>query len=83
MGDFNLTPGTGVYKLITEGYLKYEGMSYKTLTPSQDYTCMTKQLLPCRLGITDSCQHVDILDERSKAGGRGRIKVFQQDFSIK
>lgn len=78
-GDFNLTPGTGVYKLITEGRLKYEGMSYKTLTPSEDYTTMTKQLLPCRLGITDSCQHVDILDERAKAGGRGRVKLYHSE----
>lgn len=78
-GDFNLTPGTGVYKLIMEGHLKYDGMSYKTLTPSEDYTTMTKQLLPCRLGITDSCQHVDILDERTKAGGRGRVKLFHSE----
>lgn len=78
-GDFNLTPGTGVYKLITEGHIKYEGMSYKTLTPCVDYTIMTKQLLPCRLGITDSCQHVEILDQRSKLGGRGRVKLFHSD----
>lgn len=65
-GDFNLKPSNGVYKLITQGRLDYEGMSRRVLREPtmKDKNVLPRTLLPQRLGITDRCQHDSVLNAR-------------------
>lgn len=65
-GDFNLQPYSAPYNLITSGILKYEGLKAKTLenTNVNDPETSGKTLLPSSLGITDNCQHVNVVNER-------------------
>lgn len=75
-GDFNLQPFTAPYQLITNGYLKYDKLEYKTL----EYGCNGARengptLLPRELGITDNCQHVNIAQKNIKC----KTKVIKDD----
>lgn len=65
-GDLNLKPRNGVYKLLTEGQIMYEGMSRRNLNPTDDNNILPKVLIPSRLGITDQCQHIEVLDARNQ-----------------
>ncbi|KFB47423.1 hypothetical protein ZHAS_00015365 [Anopheles sinensis] len=66
-GDFNLQPQSAPYQLLTEGYLRYDRLSARTLEPeSTGYGEPTgKNFLPRSLGITDGCQH-DTLKDREQ-----------------
>jgi len=82
-GDFNLQPYTGVYKFLTEGQLKYEGLSKQTLEPSQDVnSTLSKELLPCRLGVTDKSQHVDVLEARVRGEDASETRLHHSEFNI-
>ncbi|RZF49118.1 hypothetical protein LSTR_LSTR008404 [Laodelphax striatellus] len=64
-GDFNLQPYTSVYQLLLSGSLRYDILDRKSLRldgPSHFH--LGKSLLPSRLGITDSCQHLKIVKVR-------------------
>lgn len=66
-GDFNTTPGSPVYLLLTQGVLKYEHLTNRTLTNQHtQYANVTgKVLLPTLLRITDNCQHADLVEKRN------------------
>lgn len=66
-GDFNLQPNSAPYRLLTEGYLRYDRLSARTLEPeSCGYGEPTgMNFLPPSLGITDGCQH-DTLKDREQ-----------------
>lgn len=73
-GDFNLEPYTGVYKFITQGSFTYQGKG-RNLEP-QDYRYLSNMLLPPHLHITDSCQHFNVLLERTRGEGTGQVMVI-------
>ncbi|KAG5673288.1 hypothetical protein PVAND_003348 [Polypedilum vanderplanki] len=57
-GDFNLTPNTAPYNLITSGTLNYANLSAKTLQFNKGSNQSNgRRLLPIKLGISDECQH--------------------------
>jgi len=63
-GDMNFEPYTGVYRLVTEGMFRYEGLS-NTLTSKVYGTVLSKELLPRSLDIADTCQHWGVLCMRA------------------
>ncbi|KAF5286055.1 hypothetical protein FQA39_LY16459 [Lamprigera yunnana] len=63
-GDFNLSPESAVYELLTTGFLKYDHLTYKSLSRRNTTYATGKQLLPSFLRITDNCQHADLLEHR-------------------
>jgi len=63
-GDMNFEPYTGVYRLLTEGMFRYEGLS-NTLTSNLHGRVLSKELLPRSLDIADTCQHWGILCMRA------------------
>ncbi|XP_058170308.1 protein angel [Anopheles ziemanni] len=66
-GDFNLQPHSAPYRLLTEGYLRYDQLSARTLEPENHSfgESTGKHFLPHSLGITDGCQH-DTLKDRGQ-----------------
>ncbi|XP_055372296.1 protein angel isoform X2 [Condylostylus longicornis] len=62
-GDFNLKPCSAPYKLLTRGELEYSNLTRLTLEEpfSEDANLVGKQFLPPHLGITDNCQHIDVV----------------------
>ncbi|KAL0118890.1 hypothetical protein PUN28_009488 [Cardiocondyla obscurior] len=72
-GDFNLEPFTGVYKFLTEGSFKYYGKG-RNLEPSQ-YRSLSNSLIPPRLCVTDNCQHFNILTQRLRREGTGKVML--------
>lgn len=65
-GDFNLRPHSAPYKLLTQGSLKYDTLTPRTLEkPNPMYAndeLIGKYLLPPKLGITDECRHLDVVE---------------------
>jgi hypothetical protein len=72
-GDFNLTPDSFVFDFISSGNCYYEGVSSKTLDNYGPGPYLGRALLPSYLGVTDSCQHFDVVNERSR-GGRDKAR---------
>ncbi|XP_011867109.1 PREDICTED: protein angel isoform X2 [Vollenhovia emeryi] len=72
-GDFNLEPFTGVYKFLTEGSFEYYGKG-RSLEPSQ-YRSLSKSLIPPRLCVTDNCQHFNVLTQRLRKEGTGKVML--------
>ncbi|XP_012539183.1 protein angel isoform X2 [Monomorium pharaonis] len=72
-GDFNLEPFTGVYKFLTEGSFEYCGKG-RSLEPSQ-YRSLSNSLIPQRLCVTDNCQHFNILTQRLRREGTGKVML--------
>lgn len=70
-----------MYKLVTEGELEYEGMSRSSMSPCNDFNVLPKTLLPRRLGVTDHCQHVAVLEARVKGEDNGNTKVSLQNIA--
>ena len=64
-GDMNFEPYTGVYRLLTEGMFRYEGLSNKLLTDDFPGQVLSKELLPRTMDIADTCQHWGILCMRA------------------
>ncbi|XKL61511.1 hypothetical protein PGB90_008568 [Kerria lacca] len=66
-GDFNLKPYTIVHDLIMNGFVKKSWNCY--CQAPHKYSSMTHlpytKLLPFRLGITDSCQHYNVIQNRN------------------
>ena len=62
----NFKPNTGVYRLVTEGSLQYEGLSTKFLEENvyNGGRRFDKELLPRSLDIVDTCQHWGIVRAR-------------------
>ncbi|KOC58886.1 Protein angel like protein 2 [Habropoda laboriosa] len=73
VGDFNLTPDSGVYEFITEGVFEYQGKS-KSLEETE-YRSLSNSLIPPRLCITDSCQHFNVLKHRLRGEGTDRVML--------
>ncbi|XP_011335312.1 protein angel isoform X2 [Ooceraea biroi] len=72
-GDFNLEPFTGVYKFLTEGVFEYYGKG-RSLEPTP-YCSLSNSLIPPRLCVTDNCQHFNILTQRLRREGTGRVML--------
>lgn len=72
-GDFNLEPFTGVHKFLTDGSFEYYGKG-PSLEPSQ-YRSLSNFLIPPRLCVTDNCQHFNVLTQRLRREGTGRVMV--------
>ncbi|XP_011257777.2 protein angel [Camponotus floridanus] len=79
-GDFNLEPFTGVYKFLTEGSFEYYGKG-RSLEPSQ-YNSLSKSLIPSRLCITDNCQHFNILTQRLRKEGTGKVMLENSELPL-
>lgn len=74
-GDFNLEFSSEAYKLVTEGFVRLDRLSL----PQRG------RLLPIHLGITDNCQHFNVVtsnqrketmlfnSERQKPDGKGNL----------
>lgn len=56
----------------------YEGISRSSMAPSDDFNTLPKTLLPRRLGITDHCQHVSVVEARVKGETSGNTMVSFQ-----
>ncbi|XP_018319951.1 protein angel homolog 2 [Agrilus planipennis] len=68
-GDFNTQPFSPVYELITSGKFEYQ----------YHHLFMKNRLLSPHLGITDTCQHIEILKKRmSKEPGNASDKHLTQ-----
>lgn len=65
-GDFNLQPYSAPYKLITNGSLHYWNLTKRTLEkPMDDRAVLAgNRFLPPQLGITDNCQHFDVVNNK-------------------
>lgn len=61
-GDFNLEPQSGVYKFITGGSFKYAGKGRQLDDISNNI--LNNSLIPSCLGVTDNCEHFNILKNR-------------------
>ncbi|XP_032686865.1 protein angel homolog 2 [Odontomachus brunneus] len=72
-GDFNLTPFSAVYKFLTEGSFEYYGKG-RNLEPSE-YHSLPNSLIPPRLCVTDNCQHFNVLTQRLRKEGNGRVML--------
>lgn len=79
-GDFNLEPFTGVYKFLTEGSFEYYGKG-RSLEPSQ-YRSLSNSLIPSRLCVTDNCQHFNILTQRLRREGTGKVMLENSEFHL-
>ncbi|XP_072762720.1 protein angel [Anoplolepis gracilipes] len=79
-GDFNLEPFTGVYKFLTEGSFEYYNKG-RNLESSQ-YNSLSNCLIPSRLCITDNCQHFNILTQRLRREGTGKIMLENSELPI-
>ncbi|KAL1516542.1 hypothetical protein ABEB36_000448 [Hypothenemus hampei] len=62
-GDFNSTPDSDVYQLITKGCLKYSHLVDKRMQRS-DSSSQSNVLMPRNLEVTDTCQHASLLKKR-------------------
>ncbi|XP_054261476.1 uncharacterized protein LOC128985707 isoform X2 [Macrosteles quadrilineatus] len=79
-GDFNLKPRNGVYQLLTEGQLRYEGTSRRDLKiSSPDNNRLPRTLLPWRLGITDRCQHADVIAARVVGEDSSTTRLYNSE----
>ena len=58
-GDFNCQAHHSVYELLCNGLTNYRGLTRAPIPPNHG-------LIPPELGITDSCQHFDVLTSRAK-----------------
>ncbi|KYN30433.1 Protein angel like protein 1 [Trachymyrmex septentrionalis] len=72
-GDFNLEPFTGVYRFLTKGSFKYCGKG-RSLEPSR-FRSLSNSLIPSRLCVTDNCQHFNILTQRLRREGTGKVML--------
>ena len=57
-GDFNSNAESSVFDLMVNGHCQYRGISRHHLMEGQG-------LIPAELGITDGCQHFDLIQSRS------------------
>ncbi|KAF2884054.1 hypothetical protein ILUMI_22119 [Ignelater luminosus] len=87
-GDFNLTPNSAVYELITRGVLEYEHLTNRSLSKilaNDTFVNATgKLLIPSSLRITDQCQHADLVEKRKENENLSRedeLKVIQLQHS--
>ncbi|CAG0887218.1 unnamed protein product [Darwinula stevensoni] len=64
-GDMNFQPSSPLFKFITEGELQFEGCSAQSLLPSTGGRVLSAELLPQSLGITDQCQYIHIVNQRT------------------
>lgn len=72
-GDFNLEPFTAVYEFLTQGTFVYQGKG-RTLERFS-HRGLSHMLVPPRLGVTDSCQHFNVLVKRLTGEGAGKIML--------
>lgn len=79
-GDFNLEPFTGVYKFLTESSFEYYGKG-RSLEPSQ-YNSLSNSLIPSQLCITDNCQHFNILTQRLRKEGTGKVMLENSELPL-
>lgn len=77
-GDFNSVPESATLHLIKTGHLNYENLSRNTLRVDGKQSPVGKTFLPPSLGITDSCQHIDIVNSNHKAN---RTRIFNSEYA--
>ncbi|XP_014480671.1 PREDICTED: protein angel isoform X2 [Dinoponera quadriceps] len=78
-GDFNLTPFSSVYKFLTEGSFKYYGKG-RSLESSK-FQSLSNSLIPPRLCVTDNCQHFNVLTQRVRREGNGKVMLENSESS--
>ncbi|XP_065205235.1 protein angel homolog 2 isoform X2 [Planococcus citri] len=73
VGDFNLKPFTHVYKFLVSGYL--EDIQCTSRNRRYSDFANPNQLMPVHLGITDACQHYEVV--RNRVQSRTEISDFK------
>ena len=69
-GDFNSEPFCDLYRFVTSGHLKYEGLVSRFISGQSEGrerghdVYVGSDLLPINLGITESCQYMNVLSDR-------------------
>nr|CAI5821671.1 unnamed protein product [Callosobruchus analis] len=71
-GDFNTPPNSDLYNFMVEGKIKYDNM------PPGLFDNGSKVLVTSVLGISDTCQHVDLLRSR-----QSNKQPFNSEMSVK
>ncbi|KAL5285929.1 ANGEL1.2 family protein [Megaselia abdita] len=77
-GDFNSVPESATLHLLKNGHLNYENLSRNTLSLDDNQGIVGKVFLPSSIGITDSCQHVDLVNSHYKAN---RTRIFNSEYA--
>ncbi|GFR99541.1 protein angel homolog 2 [Elysia marginata] len=71
-GDFNTEPFCDMYRFITSGQIKYEGLVSRLICGQREGKeggadiYLGSSLLPTHLGVTESCQYVSVLQRRQR-----------------
>lgn len=80
-GDFNMKPFTYVYNLLNDGYVGDIAKSFRNRKYSDNSN--PNQLMPPYLGVTDGCQHYDVVlhrtDVRSEISDFKHVRLFNSD----
>ena len=71
-GDLNCQSHHSVYELLCQGMTNYRGLSRAYVPPDQG-------LIPAELGITDSCQHFDVLKSRADKKPQVQGRLFHSN----
>lgn len=77
-GDFNSVPESATLHLIKTGHLNYENLSKSSLLDDGRQSPVGKTFLPPSLGITDSCQHIDLVNSNYTAN---RTRIFNSEYA--
>ncbi|XP_070571025.1 protein angel homolog 2-like [Ptychodera flava] len=81
-GDMNSEPYSPLYKFINRGKLQYDSLTRTEVSgqyKGQHWGFLPMPLWKAKMGVTDTCQYVDIVDER-----RGKKeKTKQEDKELK
>ena len=77
-GDFNSEPHSALYKLLTMGRLLYDGLLCRVVSGQQEglfrgnNISLGKRFIPTEVGISDTCQYLDVLKSRHNLSKRKR-----------
>lgn len=68
-GDLNAEPNCDLYRLVVQGFLRYEGLLSKFVAGRKEFggrdNYLTNVLVPPYLGISDQCQYMDLVRGRN------------------
>lgn len=77
-GDFNSVPNSATLHLLRTAHLNYENLSRNNLFPDVKQDVVGKTFLPPLLGLTDSCQHVDLVNSNYTSN---RTRIFNSEYA--
>uniref|UniRef100_T1GHM6 Endonuclease/exonuclease/phosphatase domain-containing protein n=1 Tax=Megaselia scalaris TaxID=36166 RepID=T1GHM6_MEGSC len=77
-GDFNSVPESATLNFLKSGHLNYENLSRNTLGSGDNQGAVGKVFLPSSIGITDSCQHFDLVSSNYKAN---RTRIYNSEYA--